>query len=259
MKEIVALIHHPENNEVVVQTAVRMAQLFDLDMTLMYIIEAPYDWEQLGRSARDSHPGVKTRINKARLTMDHWLTVIRSHQITAKKAFLYYDQEQSSAPYPNHSESLVISDKHLFDSADPAFTQVINQLTPIKLIVDTVFEPNEIEDIVLSSDFHTVQPQSVNLINALIAQFSFHLNLVFINSNELRENSEISITNMKKAIAQYEFRKTSISIFNAEDRLLGAEQFANIKGGDLIITEERNVVDVSALHKEHLPIIIIQK
>ncbi len=259
MKRIVVLISEKTNNEAIVSTAIQMAQLFKLDITLRHLVQAPHNWEELGRTARDHYPKAKQAMNTARLIMDQLLLKIRAEKVTAQKGYLLYDADQQKNRTIANSDALVITDRKLFDTKDTALLDFLCDHSPIKLIVSNEFDAKQIEDVVLSSDFHTLLPQSITFVNKLIENLDFNLNLVFIDTNETRENSEISIANMKKAIALNGFRKTTISIFNAECRLKGVERFANLKGGDLIITEERCEVNIARLTEIHLPIIIINK
>ena len=158
-----------------------------------------------------------------------------------------------------NKEALVITDRHLFADRNTAIQSFLCQFSPIRLIVGSEFNVTAIEDVVLSSDFHTLLPQSVTLVNQLSENLDFNLNLVFIDTNEVRENSKISIENMKKAITENCFRKTSISVFNSDCRLKGVEDFANLRGGDLIITEEHCDVNMTKLEEIHLPIVVINK
>ncbi|WP_066756259.1 hypothetical protein [Crocinitomix algicola] len=259
MKRIAVLISKSTNNEIIIQAAIQMAQILQLEITLYHFVTAPQNWESLGRTVRDSHPQAKRDMNEARLVMDHLLMEIRAEKVAARKAYLLYDQEERSTENTHNVDTLVITDRKMFEVDNTDILDFLCEFTPVKLIVGNEFKVKNIEDVVLSSDFHTLLPQCVSLVNNLIDTIDFNLNLVFIDTNETRENSKISIENMKRVITQNGFRKTSISIFNSDCRLKGVEDFANLRGGDLIITEEQCKVNLKSLNEMHLPIIIINK
>ena len=127
------------------------------------------------------------------------------------------------------------------------------------MILSKPIDVSKISDIVLTSNFHEIKSETAELINNLYGYLDFNLNLVYINTKDKQENSDISINNMKKVIAEKRFSRTSISIFHSERKIRGAELFANMKGGDLIILECSQHILNQELARLNLPIIIVNK
>ena len=88
MKKIIALISKATNNEAIIQSTIQMAKLFDSEVTVSHFVEAPANWENLGRTERDQHPQAKRDMNEARLRMDQLLLLVRKANIRARKDYL---------------------------------------------------------------------------------------------------------------------------------------------------------------------------
>lgn len=260
MKNIIALIDENTNRDVIINSAVEFAKLLKLEITVCHFVVAPHNWEQLGRRARDKFIEAKQKINEARIVMDEILSEIRSEDLKVKKRFIYYDQTDFQTDFGFSSDDLIIVEKSLFNrSTNNSLSDILLNVEASKLILNTFFDTQAISDIVFTSNFQHVKKQSVDLINDFYKDLKFNLNLVFINTKEIQENSDISIQNMKSVIAENGFSRTKISIFNAESRMTGANLYANMKDGDLIIMECSEQINRQELENQQLPILLIIK
>ncbi|MFT5822408.1 MAG: hypothetical protein ACI8ZM_003664 [Crocinitomix sp.] len=260
MKKIIALIDDQSNREILIDSAVELAKLLNLEVTVCHLVLAPSNWEQLNRVTREKHPDAKLKINEARFLMDEILREIRMKDVKAKKRYLYYDSTDAKHNFDFNSDELIVMEKKFLNRGqNHALSDLLFKLEPSKLILCQPLQINAIADIVFTSNFHDINPETSNLISELYRYLVFNLNLVFINTKEKQENSEISIKNMKKTIAANGFSRTGISIFYSDRKIRGAKQFANMKGGDLIILECSQRISNQELSKLNLPIIIINK
>lgn len=260
MKKIIALIDDQSDKEIVIDSAIELAQLLNVEIIVCHSVFAPNNWEQLGRSEREKHPDARTKINEARLLMDDLLGEIRLKNIRAKKRFLFFDKNEKHYNLDFQKDELVIMEKKFLKRGrNRALRDLIFNLEPAKLILSEPLKINTINDIVLTSNFHEIKSETVQMINELYRFLVFNLDLVYINTKEKQENSDISIKNMKKVIDRYGFSRTRISIFHSDRKVRGAELFANMKGGDLIILECSQPISNQELANLNLPIIIINK
>ena len=258
MKKIIALIDNNSDREIVIASAVELALLLNIEVTVCHLVIAPCNWEQLNRSARDKYPDSKLKINEARFLMDEILGEVRLKNIKAKKRFLYFDSSEKDAALDFHKDELIVMEKKFLNRGrNHALSDFLFKLEPSKLILSAPFQIKTISDIVFTSNFHEIKGETSQIINELYRHFVFNLNLVFINTKEKQENSEISIKNMKAIIAENGFSRTGISIFHSDKKVHGAELFANMKGGDLIILECSERITNLELSKLNLPIILI--
>lgn len=260
MKKIIALIDNNSDRDIVIDSAVELALLLNLEVTICHLVIAPSNWEQLNRSRRDKYPDAKLKINEARFLMDEILGEIRLKKVKAKKRFLYFDSTEIDAVHDFHKDELIVMEKKFLNRVqNHALSDLLFNLEPSKLILSAKLQINSILDIVFTSNFHEVNCETSQIINELYRHLIFNLNLVFINTKEKQENSDISINNMKNVIATNGFSRTGISIFHSDQKLHGAELFANMKGGDLIILECSERITNQELSNLNLPIIIINK
>ncbi|NOQ70399.1 MAG: hypothetical protein GQ574_00230 [Crocinitomix sp.] len=260
MKRIIALIDDNSDREIVIASAVELALLLNIEVTVCHLVIAPSNWEQLNRSSRDKHPTSKLKINEARFLMDEILGEIRLKNLKAKKRFLYFDSTEKDPVLDFQKDELIVMEKKLLNRGrNHALSDLLFNLEPSKLILSAPLQTNSISDIVFTSNFHKINSETSQIINELYRHLVFNLNLVYINTKEKQENSDISINNMKNVIAANGFSRTGISIFHSDQKLHGAELFANMKGGDLIILECSERITNLELSKLNLPIIIINK
>ncbi len=260
MKKIIALIDDESNTEIVIKSAVELALIMNLEIIVSHLVFAPHNWGELNRKERDKHPDSKLKINDARFLMDSILNEIRLKNVKAKKHFLYFDTNETNFDLGFRKDELIVMEKKFLKRGrNRALRELIFNLEPSKLILSKPLEISTITDVVFTSNFHEIKTETTELINDLYDNLVFNLNLVYINTKDKQENSDISINNMKKVIDENRFSRTSISIFHSDRKIRGAELFSNMKGGDLIILECSQRILNQELSKLNLPIIIVNK
>lgn len=258
MKNLVLLINENSKIDILSEMVEQFAIYFNSFVTIYHVVKAPHDWELLSRSTRQNEPHTRQIINAARIKLNHTLSALRSKKIDSKKEFLFFDPKQINySPSIDNTDSLVITDQGIFNDKNRSYSQYLHHFSPNKIVIKDCFYLNQLEDVVLSSDFKNLSKSSISFLNFLIENFKFNLHLVFINTNDKMENSELSIEKMKKVINNNFLCNTSISIFCSNKLWSGLEYFTNIKGGELIILEHESKLEITDTYSRKFPIVYL--
>lgn len=260
MKRIIAFLDENTNKELVVKSTIHLAKLLNRQVLLCHLVTAPVEWELMSRSLRDKYPSEKNKINEARLVMDELLSELRSENVNAKKQFLYFNSDAIEQDFDFESDEILIIDAGAFNThKNQKLNDFLIGLKSIKLFIKQPFNHESISDIVLTSNFKSLNDETIEIISCFESLINFNLNLVYINTPSDQENSEISIENIKNVISQNGLSKTGISIFYSDSQIKGAKLFADLKGGDLIIVESTRKIDYQEFSDINCPIMIINK
>ena len=260
MNKIVVFLNADSESGMVLDSALNLAALFKVEIEICQLVNAPVNWDRLSRSARDKFPTAKQAMFEARNKLDTILANVREKGVKAKKSFYYLDAQQDITELAwGINDLVIVEQKFIANQHTKRIIPTLFALNSAILVISTVFNPESLNDIVLTSDFNSLKPQTSQFITTFYNHFQFNLNLVFINTIKEQQNSGISIHNMKNIIAENGFSNTRISIFYSDLKTQGAQCFADLKGGDFIIMENNSNLDPNECKALEVPLLILNK
>ena len=257
MNSIILIINSEEKNHPMLESAVNLALFFESEIKICCFLEAPLAWEKLGRGDRDRLPEVKAKIANAKDQMDSWLKHFRSLGISSSKRFYFYQGETCKEKLGDENSNLILVHKNLLNIK--AIKNTVVQSDESILMIDKVFKPTDLNYGIYNSDFKLESKRTSDILCRFLDEELFSLNLVYINTKLVNEDSAISIKNMKRVINNCALSKTKISIFYADTLNKGLLSFVEVNETDIIIRELCDKLSLTDLNLNFTPTLYIRR
>lgn len=257
MKSIIAVINGVEENKSLLASAVNLATFFGTDIKLVCFLEAPVGWEKLRRAGRDKFPEVKAKIAHAKELMDSYLKDIRNLGIVSSKGFCYYQDQGGKVILDNEHSNLILVQKKSLNIK--GIKNTIVGLDENVLVLNEEFNPTDLNLGLFNSSFKTESELTPEILCRFLDQKMFSLNLLYINTKLVNEDSAISIKNMKRVINNCALSKTKISIFYADTLNKGLLSFVEVNETDIIIRELCDKLSLTDLNLNFTPTLYIRR
>ncbi len=254
MFKIIAFTAADSDDQHVVDSAIKIAAFFNVQVEFLHYVQGPSEWNLLSRTAKDKHPDCKVKIANARDKFDGLLRDLRSCGVTASKRIIVQETLDSAALICN-SEDLLLWDSKSFWKLD-----IANWIKATNImLLSTFIDPRQFNDLVVNSCFQKPLKQvTLDLILRLSNQIDLHKHFLFVNTQKNFESSSNSVNRIKKSINQSGFNKTRIEVFNSQRHDEGIAEFSKLKNCDLIIIEYIKASEISNLARIEVPLILIK-
>jgi hypothetical protein len=253
MFNIIAFTAADYDHKHVVESAIKIASHFQVQIEFLHQVEGPANWEYLSRTTKDMYPKCKMEVGEARERFDALLREVRGRGLKASKRIQVCESAEN-CELDSSIQDLVVIDANLFWKLKP--TKLLQSGS--FLLLSNFFDPLQMSDLVINSCFNKqLKKVSTALITKFSIQTNLHKHFLFINTKENFESTSYSVARIKKTINQTGYNKTHIEVFNAQKHDEGLEEFSLLKNCDMIIIEYINAAEISQLALIEVPLLLI--
>ncbi|MFT5820935.1 MAG: hypothetical protein ACI8ZM_002183 [Crocinitomix sp.] len=254
MLKVIALTAANSDHEYVIESAIKMATFFEVQIQFLHFVPGPSDWGHLSRTNRDNYPACKVENANARDKFDSLLREVRNVGLKASKRIVIEEVLENVELDAGEHDLILIDAKSFWK------LNTLKWLNSSSLILlQTVFNPSQMNDLVVNSCFQVgLKKMTLDLILKFSDRLNLYKHLLFINTQENFESTKSSVERMKKSINQTGINKTRIEVFNAQRHDEGIAEFAKLKNCDLIIIEHIKAREISQLGTIEVPLVLLK-
>ena len=262
LKRILLVLDENKVPEFLIDSVIGLSKLLELKVELVSIIEMPENWLVLNRNAKEKHPESKIKMRELRETLDANLKILRLNEVNCSKRILCCSPTTPVSLNTDKQSLLLTESENFFhavkDDFKPIHHTIANSNCPI-LAINRKFNPNSLIEIILVSNYKSVHPAVVQLLDKLMIEMRTYLDLIFINTPDDFENSDESIARIKNFISSNCLSNTRISIFNDNNLIKGIGNLVKLKSADLLCVDNFKHAQIKQIKKMDVPLLFLPK